>query len=286
MLLIKQRFLIKLITMILAIITFFLFSSAFAWNTLGHMVVANIAYQYLTPKVREQTAILLTAFQQEYPQTNFSQLAAWPDFLRAQKIEIFSHWHYINLPFSDDGTAITNTIDADNATWAFNHIKTIVENDRANVYERARFLAFLMHITADLHQPLHTVARLSAAYPEGDHGGNVFWVRYNNERVNLHRLWDGGVGVLEMKASQENVEVLTKMLTTLYPPSYFAKQTNELDADHWARAGLSNAQMYVYQTTEEQTVSVEYLASNRKIAQQQLALAGYRLANVLNQLFD
>ena len=105
-------------------------------------------------------------------------MGPWPDTLRGQKIELYTRWHYTNLAFSADGTPLKNTVDTDNAVWAINHLLPIIGNTKANRFERARSLAFLVHIVGDLHQPLHSITRISAAHPEGDHGGNLYFIKY------------------------------------------------------------------------------------------------------------
>src|SRR3990167_4434770 len=96
--------------------------SAFAWYSLGHMAIAQIAYQNLKPDVRDKVNALLVYFNKEYPDTSFLQMAAWPDKIRGQKIETFTHWHYIDNAFSPDGTPLKNLIDTDNAIWALGNM--------------------------------------------------------------------------------------------------------------------------------------------------------------------
>src|SRR3989344_5767009 len=118
--------------------------NCYAWNELGHMVIANIAYQQLQPVTREKVDIMTTNLSKEYPAiSNFMQMAPWADTLHSQKIETYTHWHYIDIPFSTDGTPIKNIIDTDNVLWAISQIIPVVQNQQANIYERARFLAFL-----------------------------------------------------------------------------------------------------------------------------------------------
>src|SRR3990167_607847 len=257
----------------------------FSWNALGHKIVANIAYQNLQPVTRNKVDQLVEWFKNEYPEmTTFQHLAYWPDAIRSQKIDSFTRWHYINLPFSDDGTPLKNTIYTDNAVWAMNSIETVIRNERANLYERARFLAFLIHIVGDLHQPLHSVTRLSAMNPDGDRGGNLFYVIYQNERINLHRLWDSGAGRFENDATQDEVSNVAKNIMTRYPKNSFGEKVTDLNPDHWAQEGLANAKKYVYNTKENEVPSQDYFDTGKTFSEQEMALAGYRLAEVLNSL--
>jgi hypothetical protein len=261
--------------------------ASYAWNATGHMVVANIAYQNLKPQVREKVDSLVNVMHQQYPKiTNFMDLAAWPDTLHGQKIETYSRWHYIDTAISLDGTQTKNLIDTDNAVWALKNIQEIVKNPQANIYERVRFLSFLAHITGDLHQPLHTVSYMSANFPDGDKGGNMYFVQYNHGRSNLHSLWDRGVGEFEAKPSSENIKLIANRIMTAYPENYFGNRINVNSPQEWANEGVKNAKEFVYNTPQNQALSNDYLKKGKELADQQAALAGYRLAKFLNQLMD
>src|SRR4029079_13629150 len=75
-----------------------------AWNATGHMLVANIAYENLKPEVRDNIDTLVTLMHTQHVNiATFADLAVWPDTLHAQKIETYTHWHYIDATFSNDG---------------------------------------------------------------------------------------------------------------------------------------------------------------------------------------
>lgn len=260
---------------------------ASAWFSLGHMVVADIAYRYLDSNAQKKVDKLVNSFGMMYPDmASFMQMAYWPDTLRTQKIEMFTHWHYIDIPFSLDDSEIKKNLDTDNARWAINNIEASFKYKRANPYELARFLAFLIHIVGDIHQPLHTVSNFSSVFPNGDQGGNLYFIRYNNEKMNLHRLWDSGFSLFDQAAIPENAEMLADAIIKHYPRSYFGSKTNDLDVNHWLQEGMLNAKSYVYTTPIDHTPSDDYLAVGEKTVESQVALAGYRLATLLNILLQ
>lgn len=262
--------------------------NSYSWNAMGHMVIANIAYQNLKPEVRDKVDQLVGNLNKEYPDmSTFLHLAYWPDAIRSQRIETFTHWHYIDIPYSIDGTKTKDdVIDTDNAVWAVNRIQVVVKNSHANPYDRARFLSFLTHIVGDLHQPLHTVTLFSAAHPGGDKGGNLYTIQVNGKRMNTHSLWDSGVGAFEGKNGRavDHAKELAVTIMQLYPASSFGVKADDLDAAHWSQEGFENAKKYVYSTPENQAPSTSYLTTGKQVAEQQAALAGYRLANLLNNL--
>lgn len=262
--------------------------TGYAWNAVGHMLVAKIAYDRLKPSVKAKVNIMVHDLNKEYPNvTNFEEMAVWPDHLRFQRINIFTHWHYTDVAFSDDGTALKNLVDTDNAIWALNQIKVVVQNNQSNPFERARFLAFLIHIVGDVHQPLHTVSRISAAHPAGDEGGNLFLINYKEgvtQIKNLHQLWDGGVGAFEFNPETTKIDPLAKSITSHYSEAFFGSQILDVDPTDWAKEGYQLATNVVYKIPENERPITSYIISNQQVAQQRVALAGYRLAELLNEL--
>ncbi len=261
--------------------------NVYAWNAVGHMLVASIAYERLKPEVRVKVDKMTADLGKEYPYiTQFEQVAPWPDMLRSQKIDTYTHWHYVDAAFSTDSTPLKNLSDTDNVVWALKQILPVIANNNANPYEKSRFLAFLVHMEGDIHQPLHTVSRISAAHPDGDQGGNLYLLQTKGSRSNLHSLWDGGAGLLDVEASRENIEALKQSITKHYPESSFGNAIYDLKPENWASEGYKLATTVVYSTPENQMPTTNYIETSKQTTEQRIALAGYRLAALLNQLLD
>ena len=88
-------------------------SPAFAWNSVGHKTVAEIAWRRLDPKLRQSIVDTLrrhprfdndfaTRSQGDDKATQdhwiFQQAATWPDEIRKNKEYDRPSWHYIDLP--------------------------------------------------------------------------------------------------------------------------------------------------------------------------------------------
>jgi len=276
---------LKRIVLSFMIILYLLPTIVFSWNAVGHKVIATIAYEKLNPNVREKIDEVVGVMSSQYQNTNsFPQLSVWPDRIRLQKIETYTHWHYINKPIFADKVEFAGKIDTDNAIWAVNKIVPIIKNKKANRYEFSRFIAFYSHIVSDLHQPLHTVSYFSKAFPRGDRGGNGYQIIYDQKKDNLHHLWDSGIGIFNVEDNNENITLIANQLTAKYPEASFQDKLNNLNPNDWVEEGVLNAKKYVYQTPLNEAVSQSYIETNKSIAEQQAALAGYRLAMLLNQL--
>lgn len=255
---------------------------SFAWNPMGHMVVASIAYSQLTPKAKSEVDKLIKTFHNEYPEINqFEESAAWLDAIKAQKINLYSRWHYIDTGVSLDGVPMTNQIDTDNAIWAFQQLQTALANKNGNQFERARCLAMLAHIVGDLHQPLHTITGFSSSHPNGDRGGNDFLMKFHGKQTNLHSVWDSALGRFDNNANAETARALAKQMIALYPDN---AMSDDLQPTDWASEGMDRAKNVAYNTRENAEVSSAYETEGSVSAQQAAALAGYRLAHILNNL--
>lgn len=259
--------------------------ASYAWNMLGHMVVATIAYQNLKPAVRKNVDQMVAYFNQQYPEMRtFVDLSYWPDSVRSQKINVYLHWHYIDIPFTKDASPLVNTIKTENVVWALQNIPVIVKNFNANPYERVRFLSFLVHFVGDIHQPLHTATLISARHPTGDMGGNQYYVNVHGRKTKLHELWDKGVGVFSSAPSLQNAAAIAKRIMAFHPPTEFGNRIIDLDPEDWAKEGVNISQKYVYIISEDRAVDDQYLTNGAKVAETQAALAGYRLAEMLNEI--
>jgi hypothetical protein len=272
------------LTVLLASLVFSL--NCFAWNALGHKVIASIAYDNLTPAARTKIDDMIATFAKEYPAKNsMIEISTWADEIRSDNINLYTHWHYIDKAFSTDGTPIKDISDTDNVVWALTNIEAGIKNPKINPYEQARLLVFLVHFAADIHQPLHTTSRISQAHPNGDEGGNLFLFGTDAASANLHSLWDSGCNLFTGDATDKKIAALELLITTQYPQEYFGKEPQDLTVTDWAQEGFDAATNTVYQTPENQAPSDTYLSTGKDLSEQKAALAGYRLANLLNKLF-
>lgn len=267
----------------------FFCSPIFAWNIMGHEVVAQIAYDNLTPTAREQVEQLIPFMGKSYHIKQMYQAAAWPDRIKQFNVTAYNNWHYINQPIG--ATSSTLTLNPENVVWAIAQSKQVLTTPAVKSYrqqqllQQSQFLFFLLHFVGDIHQPLHTVVLYNKTFPHGDGGGNFYLIKSPFAK-NLHQYWDMGGGIFKTTHPSKNaIQQCALKIQMLYPKSQFSAQIQDLNPQNWAHESLELAQQQVYTIPFNSKPSKAYQAKVQDLTQQQAALAGYRLAAILNSLF-
>lgn len=258
-----------------------------AWIDTGHMVVAAIAESKLTPRAKSMATDLLKVGGTPRTST-FVTAACWADDTKTRDN---GPWHYINQHFRDDNRPTANQPLPENVVWAIERFRAVLADARQPAQARADALRYLLHFVGDIHQPLHTVARDTEEHPEGDRGGNLFPVQrppgWTEEPRQLHLLWDFGCGAFMPVGrpldteGQRTIRDQAAAIIREFPPSKFA-ELRQMDPMQWAREGLTLAKGYVYTMRPGDVPSQQYLEQGARLCRKRAALAGYRLAALLN----
>jgi S1/P1 Nuclease len=157
------------------------------------MVISQMAYNYLTPaaKARCDALIAVPLTNASSSTSNFITAAVWADDFKSQLGTAI--WHYIDLPFSLDGTDTSGFVPASfDVVQAINLCVSNLASTATTETDKATALRYILHFVGDIQQPLHCSTAISAAHPNGDAGGNGFSL--NGTYGNLHSLWDSGGG--------------------------------------------------------------------------------------------
>ena len=238
---------------------------ALAWGPEGHRIVAQIAADHLDAKARAGVDALLAG----EPEPSLPGIANWADEIRPRQPET-GPLHYINLPKGDchylpqrdcpDGACVVGGIE---------HSIAVLKFSGATREQRNVALKNLVHFVGDLHQPLH------AGLAE-DRGGNSYAIDSGLAKDNLHRVWDSGLITQVEPDWQRYVQRLAPRAATTDLVS--------LDAADWAVASCTIAQSPGFYPENHKSGDA-YLAHWQPVLDQQLNLAGLRLAALLNTLF-
>jgi hypothetical protein len=275
--------------------------SAFAWSGAGHMVIAAEAYRELSPKMKARADSVLKAhpdyekwqhsFSSESPTLDlgayvFMRASTWPDEIRRKGSPYdHPHWHYINYPLKpprfpfEPGASPTNDI-----LYGISQSEKALSARHEPDESRAVYLSWLIHLIGDLHQPLHCSTLVNEKFPDGDKGGNDFYVKPGQEGIRLHSFWDGLLGTRSHPQSEVNEAI---RLANDYP----RKSLPELKRStpkKWSLDSRSLAieKAYLHGDLKGSTspdnappLPEGYTKAAKLVAEKQAALAGYRLAD-------
>jgi len=294
--------------------------SAFAWNDVGHKLTAYIAWQRMSPAARENVIkILLKAPEDSdlsvfYPQDSrstaarqrelFMIAAYWADIVRDRDFPMRYKYHHGNWHYSDTFWTQENgkvkILDNPNEEGGkaveqlFAAEKTL-RNTSAKDAEKAIAIAWFLHLSGDIHQPLHTSARVTDLEPKGDQGGNTFLLTPKNtpreNQMNLHWFWDSIVNrVITRKDDAADSAFLPPIAEQMMKKYPFAKAQSRLNLgkfDEWQKESFTVATKEVFPSTlvREQMPSKQYVNNAFRISEEQIVLAGYRMGETLNTIF-
>jgi hypothetical protein len=299
-----------LITSIAALLAYPL--SALAWFDIGHMTVAAVAYQRLDPSVRAKVAKLLQR-NPDYDQWTFGvpnahrdivafvHAATWADDIKKRDdytyharpsqdgdhaadnigyddFLVHPYWHFVDLPFSPDNTLVAGpeTPNALTQMRTFRDTLSSSASDDIKSYD----LTWLLHLVGDAHQPLHATSRFTVQLPKGDNGGNIERVclAFTCE-LKLHAYWDGLLGD---QGRPDDAIVIAASLPSVDPALAAIG-----DPQVWLEESASLARQVVYTAAIGDgkgpfTLDKNYQEHALRIARERVALAGVRLAHLLN----
>lgn len=285
--------------------------TACAWNSFGHMMIAASAYAQLTPTARAEARRLLQmnpdyprwvagARSSERDEIAFVVAATWADAIKseagyendgehpssadsARNIGYADHlqhryWHYIDLPFSPDGTRLVQPA-APNVETQIALFRRTLASVSASDELKSYDLVWLLHLVGDAHQPLHATSRFTRDLPQGDAGGNLVKLCEPPCRNELHAFWD------DLPGTGKNPVVAIRRAKHL-PDTYAATAAID-DERQWVREsfGLSQNSVYIPPIgpgAGPYSVDAPYRNIAHRIARDRLALAGTRLAHVIN----
>lgn len=149
--------------------------------------------------------------------------------------------------------------------------------------QKALSIRLLFHVVGDLHQPLHAVSHFDKHHKEGDRGGNLYFLRGNMLAKNLHAYWDKGGGFL-LPAQQPNKKYIKKRARQIEKRNPCHWQAMNLDPETWALESRQLAMDKAYRIKSARRLEKAYQLEVKAIAEQRIALAGCRLAGVINRL--
>lgn len=294
---------------------------ATAWDDVGHKITGYIAWQRMSPAARERVIKILRAAPEDShlsafymgfgPQTEdekrlayFMLMPTWPDIVRDRAFPNrnakyhHSNWHYDDTfwkqvngkaefltGFEEGGQAVPKMVEFDK----------VLNDATSSDADKAIAIAWISHLAGDIHQPLHTSARVTETEPKGDQGGNLFHLTPEGtpreKQVNLHWFWDSivtrNIPYDNGFCDDEYVKSVAESMMRAYP---FEGERGKLKLGQygeWQKENFALAPTEVFSADLKrfETPSDAYRRKAYRIAERNLTVAGYRLGETLNNIF-
>jgi len=236
-----------------------------AWSSIEHDAITYIAECNLKPGAKKIIESYLEGRSIVY-------YASWVDHVRKTPEYIYSDtWHmsYVDENFKYMDAANKETYRCvpalDDAIAALKNYKSL---DPATV---ALHLKFIIHLVADMHCPSHVAYIHRPSYA----------VKYNGVDMNYHSVWDYAMlrhsNTWSYSEYQHQLDRFSdsekKQVMQGTPREWFEQTAKDCIVIYdWAKPG--------------ENLGVDFMVKARGLGESQIAKAGYRMAYLLNMLFE
>jgi len=174
--------------------------------------------------------------------------------------------------FDQSGVCVVSGI----ADWAMRAI------DRsASVEDRMDAIKFLVHLVADIHQPLHT------GFAQDSGGGNI-GVLFRDSSLSLHQMWDYGIWETDLadRLTEVHEPISIQFKGSSVSHESFIKFASRIATESSLRYTCDFA--YMNESTQfvrnGERLTDQYMISRKAIIRERMATAALRLGEVLNVL--
>ena len=244
---------------------------AFGWGQEGHRIIAKIAYDNLNKRARKAVDKTLGDHGMMY-------WANWPDEIKSDTIyaqSIKDGWHYQDLNGGMSDSAVVATLtnypkEGGNLFRALDSLITVMKDKKGNVHT----LRFVVHIASDKYCPMH-LAHMD------DKGGNTVKMAWfsRNTNTNLHAVWDTKLIESQSYSYSEYADKLEREYKWMKRDiEAMSEEELLLHNYHFTEA------IYAYQQTWDGN-TYHYIYRWRAPMEEQLYIAGIRLAKLLNEIY-
>lgn len=285
--------------------------AAQAWDSTGHLLVDEIACENVKPAVRARVDALVRTLDNQFNARrpyHFITAGCYMDDMRAAPGSAYAKWHFIDVNYTPDGSGYSEP-GPPHVVWALRQAVDTMKNAQAADARKAVALAMILHFVGDAHQPLHCVNW-------NDGGGNGYFIAgipftdLSKKKIpNLHAFWDRAYRFDAREG--KTVELFFSLWTSerpgepadgvikdqaakimaRFPASNLPELAKGNNPQAWAKESYVLACQSGYPRgphpgdNEVVTLPPAFVHHAHEIACRRIALAGYRLANLLNDLF-
>jgi nuclease S1 len=250
---------------------------SWAWGQEGHSIIAEIADLNLSASAKAHVTALLGQ------NASLASIASWADDIRDERPETYN-WHFVDIPLAadhyDPQRDCLDSSKGDCAIKAIERNRKTLLDPAASVQDKKEALMYLVHFIGDIHQPLHAV---------GDYkGANDYPVKFfvdpqkkTKEETNLHAVWDSNL----IRTTVWDWGAYVRRLQESWLPGKDVKQLTAGTTVEWTEEAHKAARDVAFKAPMNADLGQDYLALAQPTVDRQLAVAGLRLARVLNEIF-
>ena len=231
-----------------------------AWGAVGHKITAQIAYSKLNQSTKDSLVKYLG-------ETSIQEASVWMDEVRSDhSFDYMKPWHYINI----EKDAKYDPASTDNIIWALNKvISELKDRQKLSKEQTTQDLKILIHLMGDLSQPLHVGYGI-------DKGGNSVKLLFLGKESNLHKAWDSEI----IKEEHMTAETI---LQNMGSAREYNEHVEKIDLIAWMNA--SRSFIPIVYSFKDDAISDAYIKKATVVIGHQLALSGFRMAFVLEEIF-
>jgi hypothetical protein len=265
---------------------------ALGWGPQGHRTVGAIADRLLTREARAVVAQLLAddldKFGNPSGRTTLEAVSDWADEIRGSPADE-PRWHYDDVPICGAAPRENYCPGGQCNSAQLERLTRVLADRQAPPRARNEALKWVVHLVADIHQPLH-------AADNGDHGGNKVRVAlagvHTRGRETLHGAWD--VEFVRLSLNTRNRQQPPPDIDSLaLEARQLVQEAGQGTPAEWAHQSNRLAANVAYQYPGFACARVpdgivvldrDYQREAQDIVRERLLLAGGRLANLLNEV--
>jgi hypothetical protein len=240
-----------------------------AWGTNGHRISGQIAEDHLTPKA-------LAAIRAILGSESIAMASNWADYIKSDPAYNYLYnWHFVDFEKPMTYPEMTEFLEHDTNVDAYTKLKFLVSELKKKDLSKENkllYLRMLIHITEDVHQPMHTAHA-------SDKGGNDFKVNWFSKPTNLHSIWDTELINFQELSYTEYAQAINHAT-----PAQI-KDWQSAPINKWIFESSQLAEQFYTEIKPGDTLNYKYNFTHLDILNQQLLKGGIRLAGVLNEIF-
>lgn len=263
-------FLLQPIRLIIIFVCLIASNQLWAFGASGHRVVAEIAENHLSKKAKREIMKITNGH-------SLASMAIWADLIKSNSDWDYAKpWHYLSIDDNESFEGYKHDTKGD-VIVALEKFEKELKEQSGSKEEIWQALAFYIHFTGDIHQPLHVGRR-------DDRGGNSIAVKWFDKESNLHSVWDSGI--------IDNSELSYSEYVTFLDHASKDQIKNWQKSTYWDWAKDSKSirdQVYDYgkqSSLNYPSLSYQYIYETKPLLEEQMLKAGVRLAGKLNDIFE